>query len=96
MTEYEEYLVIDNKIKELTAQKEVLKTKILTAMVETGEKKKVTDVGTFTVSKLKTWTYSPLVTEMKDNLDAQKAKEESTGQATFVEKESLRFTGLSL
>lgn len=96
MTEYEEYLVIDNKIKELTAQKEVLKTKILTAMVETGEKKKVTDVGTFTVSKLKTWTYSPLVTEMKDNLDAQKAKEESTGEATFVEKESLRFTGLSL
>lgn len=96
MTEYEEYLVIDNKIKELTAQKEVLKTKILTSMVETGEKKKVTDVGTFTVSKLKTWTYSPLVTEMKDNLDAQKAKEESTGEATFVEKESLRFTGLSL
>lgn len=96
MSDYEEYLVLDNKIKELTAKKEVLKVKILDGMIETGEKKKVTDVGTFSISKLKTWTYSPLVTEMKENLDAQKAKEESTGEATFVEKESLRFTGISL
>ncbi len=96
MSKYEEYLVIDNKIKELKVKKEKLRDNILTTIIESGEKRKVTDIGTFTVSKLKTWTYTDKVKELSEEFKAQKAKEESTGEATFVEKESLKFTGLKL
>lgn len=96
MNKYEEYAIIDSKIKALTAQKEALKTYIIENMISKGEEKTSTPVGSFTLAKLKTWTYSESVYEMEDDLKAQKAKEESTGEAEFVEKPSLRFIQIKL
>ena len=45
---------------------------------------------------LKKWTYTPKVDELNEEFKAQKALEESTGEATYVEAPSLRFTKVSL
>lgn len=65
-------------------------------MVENKEEKKTTSVGGFTISKLKTWTYTDKVSKLEEDFKAQKATEESTGEATYVEKPSLRFTQIKL
>jgi DNA-directed RNA polymerase subunit F len=93
---YEEYAVLDSKIKTLTEAKDVLKAKILEDMAERKEEKAETSVGKFTISMLKTWTYTPKVAKLEEEFKAQKAHEESTGDATFVEKPSLRFTQVKL
>ncbi len=61
-------------------------------MVASGEESIETQVGKFTVTRLKTWTYPEKVIELGDKFKAAKAKSESTGDATYIEKESLRFT----
>jgi hypothetical protein len=94
--EYEEYAVIDAKIKALTAQKESLRVYIVENMVSKGEEKVSTPVGNFTIAKVKSWTYSEKVTELEEEYRAQKAREESTGEAEFVEKPSLRFIQIRL
>jgi len=95
-TPYEEYAVLDSKIRAMTAQKDELRTQIIEDMIKRKEEKASTAVGSFTISKLKTWTYSPIVAQLEDDCKTRKAVEESNGDATFVEKPSLRFTGLKL
>ena len=96
MTPYEEYAILDSQIKVLTNQKDELKAMILEDMVERDEAKADTAVGTFTVAKLKTWTYTDRVAKLEEEFKAQKAQEESTGDATYVEKPSLRFNQIKL
>lgn len=96
MTLNEEYAVLDAQIKALTDQKDSVKVKIIAEMVENDIEKDETSVGKFTIVPLKTWTYTKKVAELKEELDAQKAHEESTGDASFVEKPSLRFTPIKL
>jgi hypothetical protein len=92
---FEEYAVLDARIKELTGKKDELKAKILEDMIERGEDKAATSVGSFTIAKLKVWTYTNQVAMAEEEFKAIKALEESTGEATFVEKPSLRFTQIS-
>ena len=96
MNNYEEYAVLDAKIRALTAQKDELKVQIIEDMAKRDEDKAETAVGSFTIARLKTWTYTKKVAELEEAYKARKAQEESTGDATFVEKPSLRFTGLKL
>ena len=96
MNNYEEYALLDAQIKDLENKKESLRVGILEDMIDKGVEKVETSVGKFTVSKLKKWTYTDKVTELNEKYKALKAKEESTGDATFEEVESLRFTGLKL
>ena len=93
---YQEYAVLDAKIKTLTEAKDALKVKILEDMAERKEEKAETSFGKFTISMLKTWTYTKKVAELEEEYKARKAQEESTGDATYVEKPSLRFTGIKL
>ena len=96
MNTYEQYAILDAKIKALTNEKDEIKAKIIEEMVEKGEEKVATAVGSFTISKLKTWTYTDKVAELEEAYKAQKATEEETGDATYVEKPSLRFTQVKL
>jgi len=96
MTNYEEYAVLDSQIKTLTAKKDELKAHIIDDMLERSEDKAETAVGSFTIARLKTWTYTKKVAELEEEYKARKAQEESTGDATYVEKPSLRFTQLKL
>ena len=93
---YEEYAILDAQIKELNNKKDSLKVQILEDMIANEEDKISTSVGSFSIAKLKSWTYTDKVDILKQELDAQKASEESTGEATFEEKPSLRFTGIKL
>ena len=96
MNIYEEYAILDAQIRDLTNKKESLRVDIVKEMVEKGEEKVETGIGSFSISKLKTWSYPEKVLEIGEKFKAAKAKAESTGEATYVEKESLRFTQLKI
>lgn len=89
---YEEYAVLDAKIKELSDKKDALRATILFEMSNQELPGVETPVGKFTISNLKSWKYTPAVEEKAEELKALKATEESTGDATYEEKPSLRFT----
>ena len=93
---YTEYATIDTLIKELEQKKDEIKGLILAEMVESGQEAVETEVGKFSITKRKTWTYPENVTELGDEFKAAKAKAESTGDATYIEEPSLRFTGIKL
>lgn len=93
---YEEYAQVCLKIKELTAQKEAMSDTLIADMLDRNVKKEEHPFGSFTIAHLKKWTYPAEIVDMADELKAKKAKAESTGDATFVEEPSLRFTGINL
>ncbi len=93
---YDEYASVEAKIKELDAQKDQLRGLILKQMTDNGQEMVETAIGKFSITRLKTWTYPEKVLAIGEKFKAEKAKAESTGDATYVEKESLRFTGIKL
>jgi len=95
-TLYQEYAVIDSEIKALELKKEQLRTGILAEMIAKGEDKVATDVGSFAIAKLKKWVYPEKVIAIGEKFKAAKAKAESTGEATYEESNSLRFSGVKL
>lgn len=107
MSYYDEYAAVHLEIESLEQKKNELRGLILKEMVDDGEKTVETAIGKFTVAKLKSWTYSPKISaleerikpaiaELNGQLKAAKAKEESTGDATCVEENSLRFIQIKL
>ncbi len=95
-TLYDEYAVLDAQLKDLESKKDQLRGLILKQMTDNGEEAVDTAVGKFSITKRKTWTYTAKVTDLADKLKATKAKEESTGDATYTEESSLRFTQIKL
>ena len=93
---YEKYAVIDAQIRVLNNQKDELRVKLLEELLSRDEKSVVTAVGKFTVAQTKVWTYSDKIAELEEKFKAYKAKEQSTGEATFEENPSLRFTPIKL
>ena len=93
---YEEYAVLESQIAALEAKKDQLRPAILEKMIAEGVDKVETAVGKFSVTKRKTWTYPEEVNEIGEEFKAAKAKAESTGEATYEESESLRFTSAKL
>lgn len=92
----ESYALLDQEIKILTERKEKLRDEILTEMNQAGKDKVEGSVGKFSIARLKTWTYPERVLEIGERFKAEKAKAESTGDATYEEKESLRFVATKL
>ena len=106
-TNYEKYAVLEAEKLAIQAEQDGLRKEIISEMEERGEKNAKTAVGTFTVAQLKTWTYTPglsafektmksQIEELSEEIKAAKAIEEETGDATFVEKPSLRFVSVKL
>ena len=89
---FERFAIINAEIEALKTEKDEIKVEIMADMLSKGESKEDTAVGKFSITQLKTWTYTPKVDELNEEFKAQKATEESTGEATFVENPSLRFT----
>lgn len=89
---YEEYAVLESQIKALELKKEQLRPHILQMMIDNGETKVETAVGSFSRGVRKVWTYTEKVEELNEALKARKALEESTGDAELEEVEQLRFT----
>jgi len=93
---YEKYAILEAKIEDLKTQKEAMRVSILEVVMDLPNKKSDTPFGKFSVSMLKKWTYTDKVSEAEDKFKAIKAKEESTGEATFTETPSLRFISVKL
>ena len=93
---YEKYAVLDSQIKDLLKRKDELKSEILQDMVDTDAKAIDSAFGRFTVANLKTWTYTGKVEKLEEEYKNLKATEQSTGDATFEEKPSLRFVQYKL
>lgn len=104
---YELYAYVDAQIAELNARKEQLRSQITQTMIEQGLNKADTSVGKFSLSPKKTWTYPEAVSVFEkatkeevsvliEAVKEAKAKAESTGEATFTEVETLRFTSVKL
>jgi len=93
---FEEYAMLEAEIAQREAKKEQLRPFILESMVTKGIRKQDTAVGSFSVSKLKKWTYPERIKKMEEDFKAEKAKTQSTGEATFEEADSLRFTMIKL
>lgn len=84
------------KIAEIELKQDQLRPHIIEMMIADGVEKMETNVGKFTVSKRKVWTYPEAINDLNEELKAQKAKAESTGEATYDEVEGLRFTPVKL
>lgn len=95
-TLYEEYAILNSEIAELEDKKERLREEIIEQMKEEGEEKVETPVGKFTIAKLKKWTYPEEVLAIGERFKTEKALAESTGEATYVEQDSLKFTQIKL
>lgn len=93
---YTDYALLDAQEKEIKAKKEAMRLEILKLMVENNLKAQEHSLGKFSVKKLKTWTYPERIVEMSEQLKAEKALAESTGEATYTESDSLAFTGIKL
>ena len=93
---FELYAIVQSKINDLEKEKESLRKIITDHMIESGETKRETVFGNFSISKRKTWTYPEYVEKMKDEFEAAKEKSISTREATYIEKESLTFTSIKL
>lgn len=104
---YEEYALIEAQIEELESKKETMRTEILADMSERGVLTEKHGLGQFTIAKLKKWTYPAKVLKIEkekkaeiasltDEIKSAKAKAESTGEATYEESDSLRFTSVKI
>lgn len=93
---YSEYAAIDAQIKALETKKEQLRPHIIEMMIERGEEKVETELGKFSISPLKKWSYPEAVVDLGEQFKAAKAHAESTGEATFETTPSLRFTPAKL
>ncbi len=96
MTIFEQYAILDNEEKALKERKEVLRATIIAQMASEYANTAETAVGKFSITKLKKWTYPEAVEELGEKFKAAKAKAESTGDATYEEQDSLRFTAVKL
>lgn len=93
---YSDYAILEAQKKEITKQQDALKARIMEAMVVNGETKIQHTFGSFSLSKLKKWEYPEYITKMEDDFKAKKALSESTGEATYTETDSLRFTSVRI
>lgn len=100
---YEQYALLATTMAKLEAEKEELTLRIIEDMKSRGSTSEAHSLGKFSYVPLKRWTYPERITkldeevkkkvaELNDTVKAEKAKAESTGEATYVEKDSLRFT----
>lgn len=93
---YSEYATLEAQEKALKVKKEQLRPLIIEQMMRDGAEKIDIGVGKFAVTPYKTWTYPEKVVELGEEFKAAKAKAESTGEATFEETPSLRYTAAKL
>jgi gentisate 1,2-dioxygenase len=93
---FQEYAILESKIKDLEKTKEDLRATISEMVMKTPEKKIPTDFGNFSLSFRKKWTYPAIVAELEESVKVAKAKAESSKTATYVETPTLSFTSIKL
>ncbi len=88
--------MLESEIAVREEKKAQLRPFIMEKMLADSAKKVETAVGTFSLAKLKKWTYPERIAKMEEDYKAEKAKTQSTGEATYEEADSLRFNIIKL
>lgn len=78
-TNQEEYILLEQKIKEFEFRQNELKPLIIDEIKQKG----ITNENGFTIASRKKYTYTEKITEMMDEVKIQKIEEEEKGLATF-------------
>lgn len=89
---YEEYAQLVQQEKEIKLLKEKMIGAIMKDMIARNVSSEDHTFGKYTVTYLKKWEYPSKVVELEDKAKAAKSKAQSTGEATYTEEPSLRFT----
>ena len=89
---YEEYAVVCAQLKEIEEKKKALAKQIVEKMSLEHIDKIESPLGKFKLTMLKNWTYPDHILELAEQVKTEKAKAESTGDATYEEVPSLRFS----
>ncbi len=88
---FERYAEIKRQIKALESEADELSPELMRDMEAEGVDKVDAEVGTFTVSGKKKWTYSDALQNEEAALKEQKKDEQATGVATYEESKFLVF-----
>ena len=87
------YSILSFEIKKLEAERDALKPEVLKMVEDSGEKTLKLSFGTFSLRKMKAWTYSDNVVAKLDEVKQLKKLEEEDGTAKAVESTTLQFKG---
>lgn len=93
---FAEYAILDAEIKVLEEKKKKMRKDILNHIIDSGEKVVKMPFGNFTYSERKSYSYSPEITEMEEQLEGLKAKAQETGDAEFTVTSSFTFTPINI
>lgn len=87
------YARLKSERKLLDARIEEIQGSLLQTMLDIdGENTKIeTELGNFSVKRMKNWTYPESIVEREDQLKRDKKLAQQTGEATFEESPSLYF-----
>lgn len=91
-TLFKEYVLLDEKLKALEEEKELLRDKIVLELQQAKIEKAETDFGTFTRAKKVSWVYTKKIGELEEKVKIAKVKEQQSGKAKAEESEYLRFS----
>lgn len=85
------YAELSIQIKELEANRAAIKGDIVEQFVSQGVEKVESDLGTFSVIRTSTWTYSKKLTKEMEDLKIKQVREQEKGLAKAKVNESIRF-----
>ncbi len=88
---FREYAELKIKEKGIKSRLEELNPIIKEELVSSGLDKLPTNLGNFSIKKVKRWEYSSEVKLVEDNLKELKKNEEANGTARYVESQQLEF-----
>lgn len=85
------YADLSLQIKDLEAQRAAIKPELVESFVSQGVEKVESDLGTFSVIRTSTWTYSKKLTKEMEDLKIKQVREQEKGTAKAKVNESIRF-----
>ena len=93
-TLYSAFIKLNDKIKSLEEERDMLRASIVDDMRKEKVTKKETDWGIFTRAIRANWSYTQAVSKLKEKVKLAEVREQNTGKAKKTETEYLRFTNI--
>lgn len=86
-----EYAALETRFRALEAERETMREEIVTMLHRAKIDKLETEVGSFTVGRRVSWTYTEAVKKIEERLKIARTKEQQKGLAESSETEYLLF-----
>lgn len=89
---YTEYVELEKQLAIIEEKKKSLRDEILADLNKRGVEKEESEVGTFTVCRKTTWTYTDAVKKLKDKVKLAEINEQEKNKAKATVTEYIKFT----